>query len=55
MRWGGQVTCIRHRAGAYRLWVGRPEGESPLGRTKSRWEENIKTNILEVGWGHALN
>jgi len=53
MRWGWQVTCIRDRTGAYRLWVGRPGGESPLGRTRSRWEENTKADIQEVGWGHA--
>jgi hypothetical protein len=25
--------------------VGRPEGKKPLGRPRSRWEENIKMNI----------
>jgi len=49
MRWGWQVTCIRHRTGAYGLWVGRPEGESPIGRNRRRWEDNIKTDIQEVG------
>jgi len=52
MRWGVQVTCIIHRTIAYRLSVGRPEGENPLGRTRSRWEENNKEDIQEVGWGH---
>jgi hypothetical protein len=27
---------------AYRILVGKPEGKSPLGRPRSRWEDNIK-------------
>jgi hypothetical protein len=35
----------------YRVLVGKPEGKSPLGRTRSRWEDNIKMDLQEVGWG----
>jgi hypothetical protein len=28
--------------GAYRVLVGRPEGNRPLGRPRLRWEDNIK-------------
>jgi len=31
--------------------VGKPEGKSPLGRPRRRWEDNIKMNLQEVGWG----
>jgi hypothetical protein len=37
--------------GAYRILVGRPEGRKPLGRPRRRWEDNIKMDIQEVGWG----
>jgi hypothetical protein len=30
--------------------VGKPEGKTPLGRPRRRWEDNIKMD-LEVGWG----
>jgi hypothetical protein len=36
--------------GAYRILVGRPEGRSPLGRPRRRWEDNIKMDLQEVGW-----
>jgi hypothetical protein len=36
--------------GAYRILVGRPEGRRALGRPRCRWEDNIKMDILEVGW-----
>ena len=32
----------------YRVLVGKPEGKRPLGRTKLRWEDNIKMDIQEV-------
>jgi hypothetical protein len=38
------------KRGAYRILVGRPEGRRPLGRTRRRWEDNIKMDIQDVGW-----
>jgi len=45
------VTSFGDRRGAYRVLVGRPEGRTPLGRPKHRWEDNIKMDLQEVGWG----
>ena len=36
---------------AYRVSVGKPEGRRPLGRSRHKWEDNIKMDFLEVGWG----
>jgi hypothetical protein len=30
--------------------VGNPEVKKPLGRPRSRWEDNIKMDLEEVGW-----
>ena len=35
----------------YRVLVGKPEGKRPLGRPRLRWEDNIKTDLQEVGFG----
>jgi hypothetical protein len=35
----------------YGVLVGKPEGKRPLGRPRRRWEDNIKTNLQEVGYG----
>jgi hypothetical protein len=35
----------------YRLLVGKPEGKRPLGRQRHRWVDNIRMNLVEVGWG----
>ena len=29
--------------------MGKPKGERPLGRPRCRWEDNIKTDLQEVG------
>jgi hypothetical protein len=36
---------------AYRLLVGKPEEKTPLGRPRRRWVDNIKMDLLEIGWG----
>jgi hypothetical protein len=37
--------------GAYRVLVGKPEGKRPQGRPRRRWEDNIKMDLQEVGFG----
>jgi hypothetical protein len=39
------------KRGAYRILVAIPEGRRPLGRPRRRWDDNIKMDIQEVGWG----
>jgi hypothetical protein len=36
---------------AYRLLVGKPEAKRLLGRPRRRWVDNIKMDVLEIGWG----
>jgi hypothetical protein len=38
----------------YRLLVGNAEGKKPLGRPRRRWVENIKMDLVEVGWGDIV-
>jgi hypothetical protein len=35
----------------YRVWVGKPEGKRPLERPRRRWEDVIKMDLRETGWG----
>jgi hypothetical protein len=39
--------------GAYNILIGRPKGRRPLGRPKRRWEDNIKTDLTEIGFGYV--
>ena len=51
IRWAGHVACMGERRGVYRVLVGKLEGKRPLERPRSRWEDNIKMDIEEVGCG----
>jgi hypothetical protein len=51
IRWAGHITPIGERRGVYRVLVEKSEGKRPLGRQKDRCEDNIKTDIQEVGCG----
>ena len=51
MRWAGHVACMGEGRGVHRVVVGKPEGKSPLGRPRRRWENNIKMDLQDVGWG----
>ena len=44
------MACSEYgvRRGVRRVFEGKSEGKRPLGRPKSRWEDNIKTDIQEV-------
>jgi hypothetical protein len=36
---------------AYRILVGKPELKRPQGRPRRRWEDNIRMDLTEIGWG----
>jgi hypothetical protein len=48
---GGTCSTIERELKAYRLLVEKPEGKSPLGRPRRRWVDNIRMELVEVGWG----
>jgi hypothetical protein len=50
MRCTGHVPSVRQRSGTYRMLVRKLEGKRPLGGPKRRWDDNIKTDLQEVGW-----
>ena len=45
------MARMGERRGVYGVLVGRPEGKKPLGRPRRRWEDNIKKDLQEVGYG----
>jgi len=45
------LARMGERRGVYRVLVGKTEGKRPLGRPRSRWEDNIKMDLQEVGCG----
>jgi hypothetical protein len=47
---GGTCSADGER-GVYRVLVEKPEEKRPLGRPRGRWEDNIKMDLQEVGFG----
>jgi hypothetical protein len=51
MRWKGHVASMGEKRNAYRILVEKPEGRTPLGRSGYTWEDGIKMDLREIGWG----
>jgi hypothetical protein len=45
------VARMGEKTDSHRILVGRPEGRRPLARPRRRWEDNIKMDLQDVGWG----
>jgi hypothetical protein len=46
MKWAGHVARMGEKRNAYRLLVGKPEENRPLGKPRRRW-----VDLLEIVWG----
>jgi hypothetical protein len=51
MRWEGHVACMGEERNVCKVLVGKSEGKRPLGRPRHRWEDGIRMNLRETGWG----
>jgi hypothetical protein len=51
MRWAGHVARMGEDRNVYRVWTGKPEGKRPHGRPRRRWEDGIRMDLREIGWG----
>jgi hypothetical protein len=45
------VARMGDKRNGYRILVGKPQGKRTLRRPKRRRVDNIKTDLLEMGWG----
>jgi hypothetical protein len=51
MRWAGHLARVGEEIKVYKGSVGNSEGRRPLGRPRRRWEDGIKLDLREIGWG----
>jgi hypothetical protein len=49
MRWAGHLECVKGEEVYTEFWWGHLRS-----RPWSRWEDNIKMDLQEMGWGHVL-
>ena len=46
--WAGHVARIEEVRIAFKILTGKPTGQRPLGRSRRRWEDNIRMNLTEI-------
>jgi hypothetical protein len=51
MRWAGNVTHMGEGRKVYKVLVGKLERKRPLERLRHRWEDGIRMDLREIGWG----
>jgi hypothetical protein len=50
--WEGHAAQMGKKRNASRVLVGKPDGKRPLGTLRGRWEDNIKRDLKEMGFGY---
>jgi hypothetical protein len=51
MRWAGRVARMGEERKLFRVLVGKPKLKRPFGRPMGRWEDGIRMDLRENGWG----
>jgi hypothetical protein len=51
MRWVEHVASMGEGRNVYRVLVGKSKGRRPLERPRRRWENKLKLDLREIGWG----
>ena len=49
LRWEGHVAIMEKGRSAFNLFTATLAGKGPLGRTRRRWEVNIRMDLKEIG------
>jgi len=48
----GECSTYVGKRNVYRVLVGKLREKSPLGRSRHRWEYNVKMDLQELGCGY---
>ena len=49
LRWAGHVARMEEGRNAFKILTGNPTGKRSLGRSRLRWEDNIRIDLREIG------
>jgi len=44
---------MEEKGGVYRVLVAKPDGKRPIVTPRHRWEDHIKIDLQDMGWGHG--
>jgi hypothetical protein len=51
MTWAEYVACMGEGRKVYKVLMGKPKRKRPLERLRHRWEDGIRMDFREIGWG----
>jgi hypothetical protein len=51
MRLVGHLAGMDEERKVYKVLVGKPRGKRPIGSSRCRWENGVKMDLREIGWG----
>jgi hypothetical protein len=54
MRWAAHVAHMGEERRVYKVLVGKPEGKRALGRPRYIWEDGVRMDFAEIGWGSMV-
>jgi hypothetical protein len=54
-RWVEHLAHMGEVRNAYKMFVGKPERKTPLGRLRRRWKDNIKVDLMDVEYECGLD
>ena len=49
LRWADHVARMEEGRSAFKILTGKTTGKRPLGRPRSRWEDNVTMYLKEIG------
>ena len=49
LRWASHVATREEGRSAFKILSGTPAGKRPLGRSRRRWEDNIRMDLIGIG------
>jgi hypothetical protein len=55
MRWAGNATRMGEERNVYRALVGKTERKRPLESPRLRWENGIRMDLRDIGWGCGVD
>jgi hypothetical protein len=55
MKMVGEFAVVARGKKSVHCLVGKPEGRRPFGRPRRRWEDEIRMDLGEIGWGCGVD
>ena len=49
LRWAGHVARMEEGRNAFKILTGKPTENRSFGRSRRRWEDNIRIDLKEIG------